>query len=210
MSYPCILLAAGASSRMGANKLLLPLGNETVVRRAARTLLVGCSPLIVVTGRERGKIEKALGGVPDIIFTFNADWEKGMIGSAIQGIDALPDKNIPFFLHHADMPFISKNVLDALYAAEKQRDDAGLRPLALMASLDGIAGHPVLFPSSYIPAIRAAGQGERLKGIVEGLGCLLVETGCEAVLEDIDNPGEFAALCEKYGLSGKDPVKSRL
>ena len=35
-----VLLAAGTSSRMGRNKLLLDLGAETVVRRAARQALV--------------------------------------------------------------------------------------------------------------------------------------------------------------------------
>ena len=33
-----VVLAAGSSTRMGQNKLLLPLGGETVVRRAVRVL----------------------------------------------------------------------------------------------------------------------------------------------------------------------------
>lgn len=206
MKYPCILLAAGSSARMGENKLLLPLGDGTVVRRSALAMLAGCDPLVVVTGKESEKIENALRGLPDIIFAFNPNWEKGMVGSAIAGIAALPDKTRPFFLHHADMPFVGMRVFDALYIAERNRSEAKLAPLALFASLNGVAGHPVLFPPSYIPALMAAGEGERLKGIVEGLGRILVETGCDAVLEDMDNPGDYEALRRKYGGAGPDSL----
>lgn len=206
MKYPCILLAAGSSARMGENKLLMPLGDGTVVRRSALAMLAGCAPLIVVTGKDHGKVEEALRGLPGIIFAFNPDWASGMVGSAIAGIAALPDKTIPFFLHHADMPFVDRKVFDALYIAEKNRLEAKLPPLALFASLNSVAGHPVLFPPSYIPALTAAGKGERLKGIVEGLGRVLVETGCDAVLEDMDNPGDYEALRRKYGGASPDSL----
>ena len=198
MMYPCILLAAGSSARMGENKLLLPLGDGTVVRRSARAMLARCAPLIVVTGKDSGKVEEALRGLPGVIFALNPDWASGMVGSAIRGIEALPDATTPFFLHHADMPFVETGVLETLYRAEKQRAESGLAPLALFASLNGVAGHPVLFPPSYIPALRAAGKGERLKAVVEGLGCALVETGCDAVLEDMDTPVDYEALLRKY------------
>ena len=198
MSYPCVLLAAGSSSRMGKNKLLLPLGEGTVVRRSALAMLARCAPLIVVTGKDREKVEEALLGIPDIVFAFNPDWANGMVGSAKTGIAALPDRGTPFFLHHADMPFVETAVLDKLYIAEKDRSEARMKPLALFASLNGAAGHPVLFPPSYIPALMRAGMGESLRGIVEELGRALVETGCEAVLEDVDSPEDFEVLSRKY------------
>ena len=46
-----IVLAAGASSRMGRNKMLLALDGETLVRRAVRVALAaGLAPGVVVVG----------------------------------------------------------------------------------------------------------------------------------------------------------------
>jgi molybdenum cofactor cytidylyltransferase len=46
-----IVLAAGASTRMGANKLLLELGGERLLHRAVRTALeAGLSPVLVILG----------------------------------------------------------------------------------------------------------------------------------------------------------------
>lgn len=102
---PCILLAAGASARMGENKLLLPLGGETVVRRAARAALEACRPVIVVVGKDSERILDALAGLDGLIFAENPLWREGMAGSVKAGIGALPPGTAGFLVHHADMPF---------------------------------------------------------------------------------------------------------
>ena len=48
-----VILAAGASSRMGTNKMLLELDGESLVRRAVRrALAAGLAPVVVVIGHE--------------------------------------------------------------------------------------------------------------------------------------------------------------
>ena len=60
-----VLLAAGRSSRMGSNKLLLGVGGEPLVRRAARVALeAGLDPVVVVTGHQAALVEAALRGLP--------------------------------------------------------------------------------------------------------------------------------------------------
>ena len=50
---PAIVLAAGASLRLGEPKALVKWGNETLVARSVRLLInSGCSPVIVVTRAE--------------------------------------------------------------------------------------------------------------------------------------------------------------
>jgi molybdenum cofactor cytidylyltransferase len=203
---PCILLAAGASSRMGSHKLLLPVDGESVVRRTARIALSRCDPLIVVTGYGRMAVEEALAGIGAIVFVFNSDWEAGRVGSAIKGIEALPAASPGFFLHHADMPFVNEAAFDALEKAIRSMgaaaDSSADSPagIALAAGRSGRLGHPVYFPSGYIPAIRALEKGESLKRVLYDRGFLVVETGCDGVLEDLDSPGDYAALCRKYGI----------
>ena len=60
-----VLLAAGASSRMGRNKMLLPVDGVPMVRRTAERLLAaGVAPLVVVTGHEAERVHEALAGLP--------------------------------------------------------------------------------------------------------------------------------------------------
>ena len=60
-----VVLAAGSSTRMGENKMLLPLGGETVVRRAVRTAVeAALDPIIVVLGHEPERVRAALAGLP--------------------------------------------------------------------------------------------------------------------------------------------------
>src|SRR5437764_15035617 len=59
-----IVLAAGQSTRMGRNKLLLPLGGTTVLRRAVGTALeAGLDPVFVVLGHESDRIRDELSGL---------------------------------------------------------------------------------------------------------------------------------------------------
>jgi len=201
VALPCILLAAGASSRMGRPKLLLPLDGEPVVRRTARIALAHCRPLIVVTGFGRENIEAALAGLDNIVFVHNPDWKEGRVTSVLAGIEALPIDCPGFFLHHADMPFVDETVFAALLRSAAMRPGASSALVALVAGRNGKAGHPVYFPASYIPAIQAQRTGERLMDVLVALGSLIVETGCDGVLEDMDSPEEYAALALKYGLS---------
>ena len=58
-----ILLAAGLSKRLGRNKLLLPLGDETVIRKTAKAVLAGAvSEVILVTGHEEAMMKQKPSG----------------------------------------------------------------------------------------------------------------------------------------------------
>lgn len=84
-----VVLAAGASRRMGRNKLLLDLGGESVVRRAALTAVeAGLSPVIVVTGHEREAVEAAVRGT-GCRTVHNARHRTGQHTSVGAGIAAL-------------------------------------------------------------------------------------------------------------------------
>src|SRR5881409_50259 len=60
-----VILAAGASRRMGRNKMLLELEGESLVRRAARrALAAGLAPVVVVLGHEADRARAALAELP--------------------------------------------------------------------------------------------------------------------------------------------------
>jgi molybdenum cofactor cytidylyltransferase len=203
--FPCILLAAGASRRMGRPKQLLPIGDEAMVRRTARIALDACSSVVVVAGAEVKAIAGALEGLSDLVVLENRAWAEGMVGSAQVGAAFLRsriesgERVDGFFVHHGDMPFVGPGVFAALLEAWDAQGPSG--QIALAAARDGRAGHPVLFPIHRLKRLLDLGPGERLKAVLETGGFALVETGCDGVLEDIDGSEDYRNLLEKYGFS---------
>src|SRR5687767_4764025 len=77
-----ILLAAGGSTRLGEPKQLIVYEGETLIRRAAETLLASCcSPAVVVVGSDERAVSE-LDGL-DVHITRNEEWRSGM-GSSLK------------------------------------------------------------------------------------------------------------------------------
>jgi len=195
--FDCVLLAAGASSRMSSPgapstpKPLLPFAGRALVEVAARSALeAGCRVLLVVGNR--GDEVAALFDAADygearakarLRVVRNPAWAAGMVGS-IQA--ALPlVRGEAFFVAHADMPFIKPEDYRAIAAAR-----ASSLQGAFCGSYRGEAGHPMLLPSAWIPEMLALPAGERLRPFLAGRHLTLVETGPGA-LRDIDTPGDY-------------------
>ncbi|MDP6057310.1 MAG: NTP transferase domain-containing protein, partial [Pirellulaceae bacterium] len=76
-----IVLAAGESQRMGAQKVLLPYGDSTVIEHIVRTLEHGgADSVIVVTGHKDNRVLSALQNTGAAI-AFNKEYLTGMLSS---------------------------------------------------------------------------------------------------------------------------------
>ena len=111
-----VILAAGASTRMGVQKLLLPIGGEPLVRRTVRQICdAGFDDVLVVTGRDHEPVLAALEGLP-IRHARNAAYEEGMGSSFRTAIEHLTGSDAAMFAL-ADQPFVGtvqyRMVLDA-------------------------------------------------------------------------------------------------
>ena len=103
----CLLLAAGSSTRMGRNKMLLELDGETVLRRAAKVAVsAGLDPVIVVTGHEPAAAESQVDGL-GCTTVFNAEHDAGIHTSVYCGIGSLTDDVGAAIVMLADMPFVT-------------------------------------------------------------------------------------------------------
>src|SRR3989442_9102604 len=92
LKVAAVLLAAGASRRMGRNKMLLQLEGESLIRRAARrALAAGLSPVVVVVGHEEDRLRAELKDLA-VVFAVNPDYTGPTSGSLHQGLNTLgPD-----------------------------------------------------------------------------------------------------------------------
>jgi molybdenum cofactor cytidylyltransferase len=187
-----VLLAAGASARMGRPKQLLRYRGQTLVRRSVEASRASvCSPVVVVLGCRASEIRRELEGA-NVIVADNVRWAEGIGSSVATGVDALlaaAPESAAIVLAVCDQPCLAPAVIDALAAAHDQSPDA-----IVAARYDGIAGVPALFPRSLFGDLRA------LRG-ADGARSLL-RTHCLRVIElpfpdgsfDIDTPDDYASL----------------
>ena len=85
-----IILAAGASHRLGQPKQLVTYNGETLIQRSIRIVTeAGASPVIVVLGANAAQIREVILVVPSIHIIENESWSEGMASSIRTGIAAL-------------------------------------------------------------------------------------------------------------------------
>ncbi len=87
-----VLLAAGASTRMGAVKQLLPWKDSTLLEHAIKQISgVGVDSLVVVLGAHREQIHEQI-DFSGVDVTVNSNWEEGMATSIAEGLEYLLKK----------------------------------------------------------------------------------------------------------------------
>jgi molybdenum cofactor cytidylyltransferase len=135
-----IILAAGASTRMGSPKPLLMWRGEPFIRHIVRTALgADLSPIVIVAGVHTSEIRAAVAGLP-VTLIHNPDWETGQSTSVRCGLRALPDTMGSAVFLLADQPHIPIELVEALKDQHAQTLNPIVAPL-----IDERRGNPVLF-----------------------------------------------------------------
>lgn len=185
-----VILAAGASRRMGTNKMLIQLEGESLIRRAARRALgAGLSPVVVVIGHEPDRIRAELNDLP-VEFALNPDYTGPTSGSLHQGLNALgPDVGAAVVML-GDMVRVTQETLGMLVAAARGTD----APLVVSRYGD-VTAPPLLFRRVLFP--------ELLAWTGEGCGKTVVKAHSQeamyvdrpvALLVDVDTPEDVAEV----------------
>tara|TARA_Y100000758_G_scaffold10530_1_gene8005 strand:- start:987 stop:1574 length:588 start_codon:yes stop_codon:yes gene_type:complete len=157
MIISATILAAGGSSRMeDENKLLLPFQESLVINQVCNTILnSGLKPVIVVTGFEHKKIEKALPKSIDQII-HNPEWEDGMAGSIYAGMSILPDTVDGNMIVLGDMPLLTTHTLKQLIEQFCVHEGKQI----IYPVYSGQQANPVIFPRKYFSEILSS-TGDR-------------------------------------------------
>jgi CTP:molybdopterin cytidylyltransferase MocA len=188
-----LILAAGASARMGRDKLLLELGGEALLRRAVRFALeAGLDPVIAVLGPAAGGSRAVLAGLPCETLV-NPDPSRGQGSSLAVGIVALPADAAAAVVALPDMPRVSAAMIAALVARWREtgaplvlseyggtQAPPALYARPLLAELAGAAGASGASPGKAVATAHRA-EAEILRWPSD-------------VLLDIDTPEDLARL----------------
>lgn len=187
-----VVLAAGASRRMGSPKQLLPVDGrpllETVVRAACASSL---DEVVVVLGANAEAVRAAVSwGRARVVL--NPDHAAGMSTSLRAGVLALGDDVDRLMVILGDQPDITPGLIDRLLAAQQS---AGLPASAL--SFDGLLHPPVVLDRSLWPDLLAlegdVGLRKLIRAKPELVAAVPAETPADHPL-DIDTPEDFARL----------------
>lgn len=182
-----VVLAAGASTRMGRNKLFLALEGETVLRRAARRAVeANLDPVIVVLGHEAERAVGELSGLP-CRAVVNPDYASGQTTSLRTGIAALPATAEAAVVMLADMPFVTS---DMLATVVRRYHDSGA-PLVI-SDFDGVTAPPMLYRRSLFPDVQAMEGDGCGKWVVRShRGEAAVVSWPGEALSDLDVPDDY-------------------
>ena len=135
-----IVLAAGASARMGKPKLLLTYHGVPLLRRAVDAATRGgCRDVVVVLGADREHYLPILKGTP-VRTVQNPDFAQGMSSSIRVGVEAVPDDAEAAVIMLADQPFVDDGVIRRVIETYRT---SGMKIVA--CTYEGTRGVPVLF-----------------------------------------------------------------
>jgi len=195
-----VVMAAGRSTRMGgANKLVADIAGKPLVRIAVEQALASrAKPVIVVTGHERERVEAALAGLA-VRLVHNADFAQGLGTSLRAGIAAVPADADGAIVCLGDMPQVDAALIDRLIGAFDPERGA----LAVVPSIDGKRGNPVLWSRRFFPDLMAIEGDIGARHLIGRYGEAVVEvpvTGNGALL-DVDTPEALVGL--KAELEGR-------
>ena len=193
MSTAVILLAAGASSRLGEPKQLLIYQAQTLLRRAAETAVAAAAgaPVVVVTGALHAKLLPELAGLP-LLPVRCPSWAQGMGASLKTGLATLESicstwTTVVVML--CDQPLVTPALLAELVATARRSG----QPI-VAAKYGGVHGVPVLFEVEAIGLLReiadTAGAAQLLRQHPELVATVPFEEGAV----DVDTPAQYAAL----------------
>ncbi|RTQ52114.1 nucleotidyltransferase family protein [Hymenobacter gummosus] len=188
---PAVLLAAGASSRMGQPKQLLPYQGRTLLRHAAETALAaGCSPVVIVTGAVHAALAAEVRDLP-VQLIHNEVWEAGLgtsIGVGVRALEELAPEAAAVLLLLTDQPLVTPALLGELLTAWQQ---SGLPVATAYADTVGV---PAIFGRLVWPQLLALPAAAGAKPLLAKLGDELATVPFPAAAVDVDTPEQYRQL----------------
>lgn len=185
-----VILAAGASSRMGSPKALLEFRGETFVERLVRVLGTRCDPVIVVLGYHASAIRERVRGAA---VTVNPDPARGQLSSLQTGLRAVPAEAEGAMFTPVDSPAVEESTIARVAAEFSARDG---KIALVIPRFHGKRGHPVCASREAMGEFLNLPATASAKQIVNRLEprTLYIEVEDQGVLADIDDPEAYRKL----------------
>lgn len=187
-----IILAAGASTRMGTPKQLLTYRGRSFVRHMAEIALSSvCQPIVVVLGAYAAQIKPEIKQLP-LQIVENPQWNQGMSSSIRVGITALNAVSYQLdavIITLCDQPFVSSQILTQLVEIYCSTG----KPIIACEYAETL-GVPALFSQSLFTELLALKSSEGAKKIIQKYSHQTFTIPFPEGAIDIDTPQDYEEL----------------
>jgi molybdenum cofactor cytidylyltransferase len=189
-----IILAAGASSRMGTPKALLDYRGETFVGRLTRVLGAVCDPVIVVLGYHAGEIGARVPKSARVVV--NPDPDRGQLSSLQTALAVLPAEATGFAFTPVDSPALGEETVRRLVRTFEERDSS---TRFVIPRQDGRRGHPVLAARAMAAEFLALPPTSPASDVVHRFvdRTHYVDVDDAGIFTDIDDPAAYQRLTRR-------------
>jgi molybdenum cofactor cytidylyltransferase len=184
-----IILAAGSSTRMGSQKMLLPFGESTILETVIQNILdSSIDSVLVVLGANHQEILKVIEPLP-VEVCINTKHLSGMLSSVICGFNALPDDTGTVLIFLGDQPGIFPHVTNSIIDAYNESLHGIVIPVT-----EYRRGHPLLVDFKYKREIERLDLEKGLRTLMHLFpeDVLEVEVDEPGILVDIDTPEDYS------------------
>jgi molybdenum cofactor cytidylyltransferase len=189
-----VVPAAGLSTRMGQNKLLLIFKGKPLVVGVVETLLASkIDEVIVVLGHETEKVRAELEGRP-VRLVHNPDYREGLSTSVRIGVNAVSPDAAGIMICLADQPLLEPediNRIVAAFATAKKVNKSIVVPF-----FEGERGNPVILDASLRVAILGIAGDAGCKGVIQRYPkkVYAIEMENDHVVRDVDDVEAYERL----------------
>jgi molybdenum cofactor cytidylyltransferase len=179
----------------GPNKLLEEINGKALVRHVAEHVAASrAKPVIVVTGHQKERVERALAGLP-VTFVHNPNFADGLSTSLKTGIAAVAADAADAdgaIVCLGDMPQVSAKLIDRLIAAFDPEHGA----LVVIPTISGKRGNPVLWSRRFFADLAGVEGDVGARHLIGGYAEAVAEVPLDdvGVLTDIDTPEALRAV----------------
>jgi len=185
-----ILLAAGQSKRLfNQNKLIKNYKGKPLINHAVQSIIKSkIEKLIIVLGFEYLKVKKKINKNKKIKFVINHNYTRGIASSIKCGLKKISNKSYGFIIVQADMPEISKNILNKLYKEIKTNKKEIFVPRK-----NNKIGNPIGFKLSMVNQLKKISGNRGAKFIIKRNKSKIkyIRTKSLGIFRDIDLNKDF-------------------
>jgi molybdenum cofactor cytidylyltransferase len=195
-----LVLAAGASTRMGTPKQLLPAGNVSLLGRVlAQTLHSKLDLVVLVLGFKAEEVRRRIRSsriAPRLRIVVNRGYEKGISSSIIAGLSHVEKNYAHVMILLGDMPYITSRIINHLLSGYLE---SGL-PLGAL-KVRGKRSHPVIIGRAFFPELHRLTGDQGARGLFTSHReqVCLVEPGEEYDDTDIDTYEDYMKFKKTLG-----------
>ncbi len=194
MPVAAIVLAAGAATRMGRLKQLLPFRGKTLVEHAvAQAAEAGFHPIIVVVGAESQAVRNALAGL-DVLIAENPRWQSGMGSSIAAGMESLEESvtgSDATAILLADQPLVT-----AVHLTQMANLLSQSAAPVIAARYRETLGVPALFKRCLFPRLASLGGEVGARSLLRDSPEQVLPFDLPEAAIDLDTPDDFAAFAD--------------